>query len=115
VRRSVLARLFLVVALLAGWQAALVHPLEHVDAHGHLVHAGHAHHHDAHGDEGEGAPSDPFDKLCDALGALTALASHDAFGFFLDTPANAVAERFIDVPRPADPVPFLSQGPPTFL
>jgi hypothetical protein len=35
-----LARLFLVVALLAGWQSALVHPLSHVDEQGQLVHLG---------------------------------------------------------------------------
>ncbi|HEV3009100.1 MAG TPA: hypothetical protein VGX52_08720 [Burkholderiales bacterium] len=39
-----LARVFLVVALLAGWQAALQHPIEHVDELGEFVHlhSGHA-------------------------------------------------------------------------
>jgi hypothetical protein len=64
--RSILARLLLVVALLAGWQAALLHPLEHVDGQGELVHAGHE----------EGSPADRAENLCDALAALTACAAH---------------------------------------
>jgi hypothetical protein len=56
-----LARVFLAVALLAGWQSALQHPIEHVDELGELVHR-----HGGHSDEGA-------EPLCDLLAALTAL------------------------------------------
>lgn len=52
-------RVLLVVALLAAWQNALVHPIEHVDEAGALVHLP-----DGHGDE------DSPDPLCDAIAAL---------------------------------------------
>lgn len=60
-------RVLLAVALLAAWQNALVHPIEHVDEHGGFVHlaGGHA----SHGHEGEnGGPN----ALCDAIAALGA-------------------------------------------
>jgi hypothetical protein len=105
VTRAALARILLALVLLAGWQAALVHPLEHVDEHGHLVHAG-----DGHGDK-----SDPAAKLCDALSALTACAASDAavavVAFSQENGFTVVAR----VLRKADPPPFLSQGPPALL
>ena|SRR5688572_30202211 len=107
--RQVLARLLLVLALLAGWQAALVHPLEHVDEHGRLVHAG-----DGREDGGD-ASSDPSATLCDALSALTACAVHAG----LAVAALAVERRHFSFLagrlRRADPPPFLSQGPPALL
>jgi ATP phosphoribosyltransferase regulatory subunit HisZ len=105
VTRSVVARLLLVVALLAGWQASLVHPLEHVDAEGVLVHAGHD----------EGSSTDRAENLCDALAALTACATQAATVFEVEKSeakhSSFAAERL----RRADPPPFLSQGPPTLL
>jgi hypothetical protein len=56
-----LARLFLVIALLAGWQSALVHPLAHVDEQGRLVHLG-------------AGSKTSSDASCDVLAALTACA-----------------------------------------
>lgn len=107
VTRPVLARLLLVLALLAGWQAALVHPIEHVDEHGHLVHIGDEHHGDA--------PSNPSAKLCDALSALTACATQEGLPLLAlaaeQRPFSFVAARL----RRADPPPFLSQGPPPLL
>jgi hypothetical protein len=104
-----LARLLLVLALLAGWQAALVHPLEHVDEHGHLVHAG-----DGRGHDGN-ASSDPSAKLCDALSALTACAAQAGFA----VEALAAEQQFFGFIagrlRRADPPPFLAQGPPALL
>ena len=97
-----LARVALAFALLAGWQAALLHPLEHVDSHGALVHAGQDH---------QKTPG----ELCDQLNALTACAPAAAV-------ALAVAEVFQEfplqrsgAPRVAEALPFLSQGPPTLL
>ena len=63
--RAGLARLFLTVALLAGWQAALLHPLQHVNGQGGLVHV----------TDGESGKTDSGSSgLCDALAALTACA-----------------------------------------
>lgn len=68
-----LARLFLALALVAGWQASLLHPLEHRDAHGALVHA-----HGAGAAALEAGPADapaPEDStagLCEVLAALGA-------------------------------------------
>jgi hypothetical protein len=82
-----LARAFLVVALLAGWQAALQHPLEHVDELGAFVHL----HSGSHGENPEAGP------LCDALAALTACAP-DAI------------ERPVAAERPEQSVPLLYAG-----
>jgi hypothetical protein len=77
-----LARLFLVAALLAGWQASLEHPLRHVDAQGAFVHLaggerGHATRHDGGNGHG-GAPQ----LLCDAIAGVAAVVgNHDAPAF----------------------------------
>lgn len=101
--RPFLARLLLAVTLLAGWQAALQHPIEHVNELGELVHVegGHSH---------EGSDAGP---LCDLLASLTACAPEAAVW-----PVDA--ERFAGLapstthgaPRVAEAPPFLSQGPP---
>jgi len=92
-----LGRLFLVVALLAGWQSALVHPLSHVDDQGRLVHLG---------------SKSSADASCDVLAALTACAPQAS---------AVVAKPLFSDPSPVHPVgtlraaaapPFLSQGPP---
>ena len=101
-----LARVFLAVALLAGWQAALQHPIEHVDELGEFVHLAGGHSHSDDGSEGSG-------PLCDALAALTACAP-DA------TQPVVASEQFEHslqlasegAPRVAEAPPFLSQGPP---
>ena len=62
-----LARVLIVLALLAGWQAALQHPIQHVDSKGGLVHLGDGH---------SGKKTSQGSKLCDALAALTACAAH---------------------------------------
>lgn len=97
-----LARIFLAAALLLAGQAALVHPLEHVDDHGALVHSGEQH-------ERTGG------ELCDALQALTACVP--------DAPRRLAVPEVFDVPavpverapRVAEAPPFLSQGPPQLL
>jgi hypothetical protein len=95
----------LAVALLSGWQAALQHPLEHIDEHGDFVHV----HDDGHSHEGESGSG----PLCDALAALTACAPEAL-------PVVAASDRaqpgvfffHESAPRVAEPPPFLSQGPP---
>jgi hypothetical protein len=98
-----LSTALLVVALLAGWQAALQHPIEHVDELGRLVHV-----HDGHSHEG--SDSQP---LCDLLDSLTACAP-DAPLLSFSAPAFAELSESgaRGAPRPAEAPPFLSQGPP---
>jgi len=99
VRRRI-GRVLLALALLAGWQAALEHPIAHVDAAGELVHR-----HDGH------APGPG--ELCDVLAALTACASGAAQPVL---PSPVLTDRFLSnpkgEPRTAEALPFRSQGPP---
>jgi hypothetical protein len=86
--------------LLAGWQAALVHPLKHVDGAG-LVHLG--------------GKSSEKTATCDALAALTACAAHVPPVFELPA-TDQHAFRFSQSrPRAAEAPPFLAQGPPALL
>ena len=100
-----LARFFLVVALLAAWQAALVHPVEHVDERGTLVHLG----------SGDGEHGSANGELCDVLSALTACASISLAVLGLEPASEhrSVAPRF--EPRPTQAPPFFSQAPPAAL
>ena len=102
--RARLARVFLVVALLAGWQAALQHPIAHVDELGAFVHL-----HSGHSHEGgsEAAP------LCDLLAALAACASAPMQALVAIVPLDRPVLRLVESnPRAAQAPPFLSQGPP---
>lgn len=93
-----LARVLLVAALLAGWQAALVHPLQHADDSG-LVHLG-------------GKRSDKS-AACDALAALAACAPQPSFALELPLPGLEGPVWFHIERRIAQPPPFFAQGPPT--
>lgn len=106
----------LAFALLAAWQAALLHPLEHVDELGQFVHLHGADGGDARGENGRhDGPSDPSDKLGDALAALTACA----FAAFATLTAVFVHHAAIPLryraPRAAEAPPFHAQAPPTLL
>jgi hypothetical protein len=95
-----LARVFLAVALLAGWQSALHHPIEHVDELGEFVHL-----RGGHSDEGA-------ELLCDLLAALAACAAQTAaavepLASQYDSPAFPFSP-----PRLAERPPFRSHGPP---
>jgi hypothetical protein len=95
------ARLFLIVALLAGWQAALLHPIKHVDSAGNLVHS-------SGGDSRQSGS-----LLCDALAALTACAPGATSPVFATAPpADLSPPPQANAPRIAEAPPFLSQGPP---
>jgi hypothetical protein len=98
---SFLTRLFLAAALVLTGTGALLHPLEHVDAQGGLVHVP--------------GKNETADTLCDVLAALTAVASgrvqHASVPvstYFL--PAFSAGEL-----RISGAPPFLAQGPPTLL
>ena len=94
-----IARFFLVVALLAGWQNALVHPLVHVDQQGKLVHLG------------DGSKSSS-DASCDVLAALSACAPQASTPFPVSASSYVPSIDLAGTPRVAQPPPFLSQGPP---
>jgi hypothetical protein len=97
-----LARLALVVCLLAGWQSALVHPITHVDELGQFVHPANDH--------------SGGSQACDALAALTACAAAAravlpvAFAVH-----GAPALRHTGALLAAAAPPFRSQAPPPLL
>jgi hypothetical protein len=99
------ANVWLAIALLSSWQAALEHPIAHVDENGEFVHL----HDDGHSHQDKSGSG----LLCDALAALTACAPEAL-------PVVAASDRaepqlFLpheSAPRVADAPPFLSQGPP---
>jgi len=103
-------RLFLAATLLAAWQGALVHPLEHFDEHGGFVHlsGGHDGHDHDHDDE-EGGPN----ALCDAVAAVAVCVDGRislALSFF---GAEAVAlPEPSPAPRGPAPPAYRSQAPP---
>jgi hypothetical protein len=84
--RARLARVLLVVVLLAGWQAALEHAI------------GHANHEQS--------------TLCDALEALTACAAKPQSILAQPRSDDEAPSHPVDAPRVAEAPPFLSQGPP---
>jgi hypothetical protein len=91
-------RLLLVVALIAGWQSALVHPIAHVDAAGQPVHLGDG--------------SERSNVSCELLDALTACVSHVAAAVPVFSASDPSAHYPAGAPRAAEAPPFLSQGPP---
>jgi len=107
-------RLFLAASLLAAWQGALVHPLEHADEHGELVHVTRlaaastgCDDHD-HGDRGPNA-------LCDAIAAVTAVVD-GSIPLFLPIAGRPIPPASIAVtaPRGSDPPAYRSQAPPQY-
>jgi hypothetical protein len=103
-----LARLLLALALLAGWQAALVHPLKHLDAQGGYVHLGAA--------DSKDGKSGRADGLCDAIAALATCAA--SAGTKIAPPCcrdASPAARDGALRLAAASPPFLSQGPPASL
>ena len=102
-RLALLWRLLLVLALLAGWQAALQHPIEHVDELGAFVHLHSGHSHEDGSETG---------SLCDSLAALTACAA-EVPAFAAEYSSNhSIPSHPLNAPRVAQAPPFLSQGPP---
>ena len=105
---SRLARLFLALALLAGWQLALVHPLKHFDSRGGYVHLEDGHSHER--------KSSSTDRLCDAIAALAACVPEGQAGLSAACLDGAAAESLgADCHLAAAAPPFLSQGPPALL
>ena len=104
-----LAHIVLLVALLAGWQSALLHPIDHVDQQGQFVHPTHDH-------SDTGRNSDSSAQLCDALAALTACVFAATSTFAVDPSAEiALALRGLGPLLVAAAPPFFAQAPPTLL
>ena len=102
-RKTLLA---LAAALLAGWQSALLHPLEHFDDHGGFVHVADGHSSD---------PKSHRSGLCDVLAALTACASPAPISLAPSTSVQPLPVFAGTELRTAQAPPFLSQGPPALL
>jgi hypothetical protein len=105
--------LLLAAALLAGWQGALLHPLEHHDSRGGLVHV--AGIYGPQSDSQHKSGNDP-NALCDVIAALTACVE--------GSPPIAVAAHQEHDPLPAlhrpapagaTAPPYRSQAPPALL
>ena len=103
-----LATLLLAAALLAGWQSALEHPLEHVDGHGEFVHA--AGGHDPHEHEGGEASAQ-----CDAIAAIAVAVGCAAAPAAFAAPEFAAAAEVPSRARPNTPLAPSSRDPPQLL
>ena len=103
---QVIARFALAAALVLAGQAALLHPLTHVDQDGALVHA-------------MGGKSQNQDKaasrLCDVLAALMAVASGPILQFAVPVSMHFLPAFSAGELRISGAPPFLSQGPPALL
>jgi hypothetical protein len=95
-----LAQLFLVAALLAGWQAALEHPVRHVDEHGGFV----------HGSQDEGGAAQ---LACDAIAAVgTAVGGAAPLPFFDSASVEALPQFSNSRFASAIALAYRSQAPP---
>lgn len=103
-----LGRLLLAAALLAGGHAALVHPLQHVDDHGELVHAGGGH--DSHEHEGGEAS-----VQCDAIAAVACVVAGAAPALHGPVPGGERIASFVSSPASPALVSPSSRDPPTLL
>jgi hypothetical protein len=101
----------LAVALLGGWQASLLHPLEHLDERGRLVHLASAPGSDARG-ENERDERNPSDRLGDTLAALAACAAQVQVFSDDPRPDYRIPSYPARSPRAADAPPFHAHGPP---
>jgi hypothetical protein len=103
-------RILLALALLAVWQAALLHPLQHVDAKGAFVHVPGSHLPKAPGDQGGSKAS------CDAIAAVAVCidGSH-AFAFGTAEAFGPIAAGARESAGIAAPLAYRSQAPPAVL
>jgi hypothetical protein len=100
-----IAALALALALLAGWQESLQHPLEHVDEHGEFVHKS-GDHHDSSNADG---------PLCDAIAAIAVAIGCAAAPAAFAAPEFAAAAETPSRARPSTPLAPSSRDPPQLL
>lgn len=104
-------RLLLVVALLAGWRASLLHPLEHRDEAGALVHLANGADADSHEHDTDGKS-----LLCDLIAALAACAPHAELGMVTQlAPAWFDAPFASSPPRAPSSLAHGARAPPSLL
>ena len=97
-------RILLAVALLAAWQNALVHPLEHFDEHGGLVHL-------ADGERGD--PGSTPESSCDAIAAVAiCIAGSPGLDFAVPSGIEFSPVRQADKVLLAPLLAYRSQAPP---
>jgi hypothetical protein len=109
-RLNRLLRLSLAALLLAVWQGALLHPLQHIDAKGAFVHVPGSHAPKVPGDRSSSKP------LCDAIAAVSACVSglpQAAPGALAG--AESILARESVALFGAPPPAYRSQAPPSFL
>lgn len=107
---SFLLRLSLAALLLAVWQGALLHPLQHVDAKGAFVHVSGKHLPKVPGDRNAANP------LCDAIAAVAACVSGSAqFATEAVAADESIFARPAVAPIAAPPPAYRSQAPPSLL
>jgi hypothetical protein len=100
-----LATLLLAAALLAGWQSALEHPLEHIDEYGGFVHKS-GEHHDSSNADG---------PLCDAIAAVAVAVGCAAAPAAFAAPEFAAAAEVPSRAQPNTPLAPSSRDPPQLL
>ena len=103
-------RLLLAVALLAGWQGALLHPLTHADAKSGLIHVASP----ATSDSQNGGSG--IRARCEVIAALAAVVENASTPLALRDPRNlgepiTAQAWFLSSP----PIAYRSQAPPAFL
>jgi hypothetical protein len=99
--------LLLALALLAGWRAALLHPLEHSDRDGALVHLA-GHERPGQDEQGDGAQ-----PLCDVLAALASCVGNHSCPPERARPAAPRLAASLDPLAPGAPtLAYRSQAPP---
>lgn len=110
-RLNRLLRLSLAALLLSAWQAALLHPLQHVDAQGAFVHI-----------PGGGMSKAPGDKRapnappCDVLAAVAAcVASASQLAIAAVTGVDSIHVRETARQPGAPSLAYRSQAPPSLL
>ena len=103
-------RVLLTVALLAAWQNALVHPIEHVDEAGSSVHLA-----DSHAPQDHGGQKNAPDLLCDAIAAVAAcIDGSTGFVFAVPQGVAALCTRQAVRFRGARLLAYRSQAPPHY-
>ena len=103
-----LLRLLLAAALLAAWQGALLHPIEHIDRAGQLVHVAGT----THDPNEDGGPS----ALCDAIAAVAGCVGEGPKQLIVPPAGGeSVAIAAAGEPRGSPPRYYSSRAPPSLL
>ena len=104
-------RILLAVALLAAWQNALVHPLDHVNAEGGYVHFA-----DGHEQQDPAIEKSARDPVCDVVAAVAlCIGNVSALSIAPASRREIVRDFSSSVARTAPALAYRSQAPPKLL